>query len=124
MNSYYNDKFFHEKWSGSGRPSRPASDGLAWVLGVGGNGDPHVFILCTAQVGVDVQLPCDKAVCDVVFQVFLRSINMTYQEKLVAGLVCVVWVCMCVWVCVYRCVCTCVCVCVYVCIGVCVCVCV
>ena len=29
------------------------------VLGVGGNGDPRVFILCTAQVGMaysDVQL--------------------------------------------------------------------
>jgi len=23
----YNDKFFHKKWGGSGRPSRPASDG-------------------------------------------------------------------------------------------------
>ena len=43
--------------------------GYEWVLGVGGNEDPHVFILCTAQVGVaysDVQLPCDKVVCDVV----------------------------------------------------------
>ena len=26
MNSCYNDKFFHKKWGGSGRPSRPASD--------------------------------------------------------------------------------------------------
>jgi len=30
MNSCYNDKFFHEKWGGSGRPSRPASDGPAF----------------------------------------------------------------------------------------------
>ena len=29
MNSCYNDKFFHKKWGGSGRPSRPASDGPA-----------------------------------------------------------------------------------------------
>jgi len=60
MNSSCNDKFFHEKWGGSGHLSRPASDSPEWVLGVGGNGDPHVFILCTAQVGVaysDVQLP-------------------------------------------------------------------
>ena len=44
------------------------------MLGVGGKGGPLVFILCTAQVGVaysDVQLPCDKVVCDVVFQAFL-----------------------------------------------------
>ena len=47
---------------------------MEWGLGVAGNGDPLVFILCTAQVGVaysDVQLPCDKVVCDVVFQAFL-----------------------------------------------------
>ena len=47
---------------------------MEWVLGVGGNGDPYVFILCTAQVGVaysNVQLPCDKVVCDVVFPAFL-----------------------------------------------------
>ena len=29
MNSCYNDKFCPEKWGGSGRPSRPASDGPA-----------------------------------------------------------------------------------------------
>jgi len=27
MNSCYNDKFCHKKWRGSGRPSRPTSDG-------------------------------------------------------------------------------------------------
>jgi len=34
MNSCYNDKFFHEKWGGLGRPSRPASDGLLLELSI------------------------------------------------------------------------------------------
>ena len=58
----------------SGPASTLGVEGYEWVLYVGGKGGPLVFILCTAQVGVaysDVQLPCDKVVCDVVFQAFL-----------------------------------------------------
>jgi len=32
MNSGYNDKLCNEKWDGSGRPSRPASDGPDQVV--------------------------------------------------------------------------------------------
>ena len=66
---------FKNLWKALNGPANTlGTGGNEWVLGVGGNGDPHVFILCTAQVGVaysNVEIPCDKVVCDVVYQAFL-----------------------------------------------------
>jgi len=47
MNSCYNDKFFHDKWGGSGRPSRPASDGPDDKLYICDNGNNRFQVLNT-----------------------------------------------------------------------------
>jgi len=53
MNICFNDNFFHKKWGGSGRPSRPASDGPAFDHGI----FPVVYIYSVLNIIHPVK-PC------------------------------------------------------------------